>query len=43
MPTITITDKELEHLEKFRKLDDDEKEKIDQIIDTYLESKKTTI
>ena len=28
------------HLEKFRKLNDSEKEKVDQIIDTYLKSKE---
>jgi len=42
MPTIDITVIELDHLEKFRKLNDDEKEKINQIIDTYLKCKNTT-
>lgn len=37
MPTNDITITESDHLDKFRKLDDDEKAKIYQIIDTYLE------
>ncbi len=43
MPIVYVTPVELEYLDKIKKLDIDEKEKINQIIDTYLESKKTTI
>ncbi len=39
MAIIDITAVELDHLDKFRKLDDSKKEKIDQIIETYLKCK----